>query len=46
MTVADPVIYAKPFVSDTKIFKLDRVGVKEWDPQIYCGPSEEFGSTL
>lgn len=42
MTVTDPVIYAKPFVSDTKIFKLDRVGVKDWDPQIYCVPSEEF----
>jgi len=42
MTVTDPVIYAKPFMSDTKVFKLDRVGVKEWDPQIYCVPSEEF----
>ena len=42
MTVTDPVIYSKPFVSDTKIFKLDRAGVKDWDPQIYCVPSEEF----
>jgi hypothetical protein len=42
MTVTDPVIYSKPFVSDTKIFKLDRVAVKDWDPQIYCVPSEEF----
>jgi len=32
----------QPFCSDTKIWKLDRQGGKEWDPQIYCVPSEEF----
>jgi hypothetical protein len=42
MTVTDPTIYSKPFASDKKIFKLDREGVKEWDPQIYCVPTEEF----
>jgi len=42
MTLEDPVVYSRPWNSDTKIFRLDREGVKDWDPQIYCVPSEEF----
>jgi hypothetical protein len=29
-------------MSDRKLFKLDRQGAKERDPQVYCVPSEEF----
>jgi hypothetical protein len=42
MTLEDPVVYSRPWNSDTKTFRLDREGVKDWDPQIYCVPSEEF----
>jgi hypothetical protein len=42
MTITDPKYYSKPFRSDTKLWKLDRKGGKDWDPQIYCVPSEEF----
>lgn len=42
MTVTDPEYYSKPFVSDTKQFKLDLAHEKDWDEQIYCVPSEEF----
>lgn len=42
MTVTDPEYYSKPFKSDVKRFLLDRIGVKDWDEQIYCVPSEEF----
>jgi hypothetical protein len=42
MTVTDPEYYSKPFKSDLKVWKLDRKGVKEWDEQIFCVPSEEF----
>ena len=42
MTVTDPEYYSKPFNSDVKRFLLDRAGVKDWDEQIYCVPSEEF----
>jgi hypothetical protein len=41
-TITDPEYYSKPFRSDTKIWKLDPVGVNAWDEQIYCVPSEEF----
>jgi hypothetical protein len=42
MTIEDPVVYSRAWNSDAKIFRLDREGVKDWDPQIYCVPSEEF----
>jgi hypothetical protein len=42
MTITDPGYYTKPFKSDVKRFLMDRTGVKDWDPQIYCVPSEEF----
>jgi hypothetical protein len=41
-TITDPKYYSKPWRSDTKTWKLDPVGGKDWDPQIYCVPSEEF----
>lgn len=41
-TITDPKYYSKPFRSDTKIWKIDRKGAKDWDAQIYCVPSEEF----
>ena len=41
-TITDPQYYSKPWRSDTKTWKLDPVGQKDWDPQIYCVPSEEF----
>ncbi len=41
-TITDPEYYSKPWRSDTKTFKLDPVGGNDWDPQIYCVPSEEF----
>lgn len=40
--LTDPQYYSKPWRSDTKIWKLDVKGGKDWDPQIYCVPSEEF----
>jgi hypothetical protein len=42
MTITDPEYYTKPFNSDVKRFLMDRTGVKDWDAQIYCVPSEEF----
>jgi hypothetical protein len=42
MTITDPAIYAKPWVSDTKRFRINRNKVKGWDEQIYCVPAEEF----
>lgn len=52
MTLTDPEYYSKPWVSDTKIFKLNGSPIKEfptgelfiknWDQQVYCAPSEEF----
>ena len=42
MTVTDPEYYSKPFKSDLKVWKMDRAGIKDWDEQIYCVPSEEF----
>jgi hypothetical protein len=42
MTLTDPVVYARPWSSDTKRFTLNRDKVRGWDEQIYCVPSEEF----
>jgi len=42
MTLTDAEIYTRPWVSDTKIFKLDREKSKRWDEQIYCVPTEEY----
>jgi hypothetical protein len=52
MTLTDPEYYTKPWVSDTKIFKLNaspitefptgEPKIKNWDEQVYCAPSEEF----
>ena len=41
MTVTDTKIYTRPWVSDTKIFKLNREKATSPDPQVYCVPSEE-----
>ena len=38
MTITDPVVYAKPWSSDTKRMKLNREKAKRWDEQIYCVP--------
>jgi hypothetical protein len=42
MTLTDPETYSRPWVSDTKIFKIDREKTKRWDEQIYCVPTEEY----
>lgn len=42
VTLTDPVVYSRPWVSDTKRFKLNRAKARGWDEQIYCVPSEEF----
>ena len=42
MTITDPIIYAKPWVSDAKRFRINREKAKSWDEQIYCVPAEEF----
>jgi hypothetical protein len=42
MTLTDPVVYASPWVSDTKRFTANREKTRRWDEQIYCVPSEEF----
>jgi len=42
MTITDPVVYTRPWVSDTKRFQLNRPKARGWDEQIYCVPSEEF----
>ena len=52
MTLTDPEYYSRPWVSDTKIFKLNASPIKEfpageafiknWDQQVYCRPSEEY----
>lgn len=52
MTLTDPEYYARPWVSDRKIFKLNASPVtefptgepkiKNWDEQVYCAPSEEY----
>ncbi len=42
MTLTDPVVYARPWVSDAKRFTMNREKTRRWDEQIYCVPSEEF----
>jgi hypothetical protein len=42
ITLTDPVVYTKPWVSDAKRFQLNRAKARGWDEQIYCVPSEEF----
>ena len=41
MTITDPVVCTRPWVSDTKRFQLNPKA-RGWDEQIYCVPSEEF----
>jgi hypothetical protein len=38
MTITDPEMYTRPWVSDTKLFRLDRAKSSRWDEQIYCVP--------
>jgi len=42
MTLTDPETYTRPWVSDTKTFRIDREKSKRWDEQIYCVPTEEY----
>lgn len=42
VTIVDPEIYAEPWRSDTKRFKLNREKASGWDEQIYCIPAEEM----
>jgi hypothetical protein len=42
MTVIDPMVYAEPFRSDAKRFRLNRDKAAGWDEQIYCIPAEEM----
>lgn len=42
MTVTDPLVYAAPFRSDAKQFRLNRDKARGWDEQIYCIPAEEM----
>jgi len=42
MTITDPVVYSRPWKSDTKRFTINREKARRWDEQIYCVPSEEF----
>ena len=42
MTVIDPLVYAEPFESDIKRFRLNREKADGWDEQIYCIPAEEM----
>ena len=42
MTLIDPIVYTRPWQSDTKIFSFDRAKRAEWDEQIYCIPADEF----
>jgi len=42
MTITDPEMYTRPWVSDTKLFRLDRAKSSRWDEQIYCVPTEEY----
>jgi hypothetical protein len=42
ITLTDPVVYTRPWISDTKRFTLNRDKARGWDEQIYCVPSEEF----
>ena len=42
MTIVDPAVYSAPFVSDRKLFRLNRDKRNAWDEQIYCIPAEEM----
>jgi hypothetical protein len=42
ITVTDPAIYAEPWRSDAKRFRLNRDKAQRWDEQIYCIPAEEM----
>ena len=42
MTLTDPEVYSRPWVSDAKLFRLDRAKSSRWDEQIYCVPTEEY----
>jgi hypothetical protein len=42
MTVIDPIVYREPFVSDRKLFLLNREKSSRWDEQIFCVPAEEM----
>ncbi len=42
MALTDPEMYTRPWVSDTKVFRIDREKSKRWDEQIYCVPTEEY----
>jgi len=42
ITITDPLLYTKPWKSDTKLYQRDQEKAKRWDEQIYCVPSEEF----
>lgn len=42
ITVTDPVVYTRPWQSDTKRFELNREKHEDWDEQIYCIPAEEM----
>jgi hypothetical protein len=43
MTITDPVVYARPWQSDRKLFRLDRERAGEFAEQIYCIAEEEQG---
>jgi hypothetical protein len=42
MTLTDPMVYTRPWESDTKLFTLNPEKRAEWDEQIYCVPAEEM----
>jgi len=42
MTIVDPLVYAEPFRSDRKLFRLNRDKANRWDEQIFCIPAEEL----
>jgi len=42
ITITDPLLYTRPWMSDRKLFQLNREKASRWDEQIYCVPSEEF----
>lgn len=48
VTVTDPDFYSKPWVSDTKLFKLNRDKSNVWGEQIYCIPADasEFNELI
>jgi hypothetical protein len=48
MTVTDPEYYSRPWVSDTKRFRLNREKTKAPGEQIYCNPADvlEFNALI